>query len=353
MKSVFVLLGVAIALVLSSPAQAVIMYGALSNFDAINDTGVTARGFEIELEGCTTSDVSYTFGAPYNRYGDPVITTGPTGSVIVRYASSYNSATQLWAAGTDTGTLADTGGHSLFNGSYPGYPGTVPGDHFGIGLNVNPTNTVYRWLVEDSQSPGTLTPFGTNVRIPAPVITLVQPANPALPHVVQAAVPAPPNDNDPAHPLFGEAIWVKVFITEVQAPEPVDLDHLVLGDPAVPPETETEIEWQLLQAGKMDFDERGDAVDLGDANESVTRRYDFYQYLGGYDVEGEAINENPFPFDADQNPSGYDPLAFPDGVVGNFIGRQNVAANFAVPEPATVSLLGLGLAGLIARRKRS
>lgn len=352
MKTLNLLAGAALALVSFSPAHAVTMYGALSNFDAINDTGSTAHGFEIELDGCSPSDVSYFFGAPYNRYGDPTVTPNGTGGVIVRYASTYDSNTQTWAAGTDTGTLNDTGGHSLFNGSYPGYPGTVPGDHFGIGLNINPTNTTYRWLLDGGN--GTLTPAGTSVKIPAPVLTLVPPANPANPAGVQAAVPAPPNENDPAHPLFGEAIWAQVFTTEVQAPEPVELNDLVLGNPAVPPETETEMEWQILQAGKDGFDERGDEVDLGDGNESVTRRYDFYKYIGPYDEEGEALFEDPTTPEA---------LAYNDGqgVIGDFIGRQNVAANFApldlpgaVPEPSTFILAGLGLVrvGFVAWRKK-
>jgi hypothetical protein len=337
MKTTTLLLGAALALVSFSPARAVVMYGALSNFDAINDTGVTAHGFEIELDGCSTSDVSSFFGAPYNRYGDPVVTPSPTGGVIVRYASLYDSATQIWAAGTDSGSLPDTGGHSLFNGSYPGYPGTVPGDHFGIGLNVNPTNTIYRWLFDGGN--GTLTSAGTSVKIPAPVLTLVQPGPGQPQPVVQAAVPAPPKENP--GDLFGEAIWAKVFTTEVQNPEPVELHHLVLGDPAVPGETETEIEWQLMQDGKNGFGERNDNLNLGDGKESVTRRYEFYKYTGPFDVEGEATMENPNAPDA---------LAYNDGqgIVGSFIGGQNVALNFApVPEPGTVALLVAGAIGLL------
>ena len=344
MKTTTLLLGAALALVSFSPARAVTMYGALSNFDAINDTGSTAHGFEIELDGCSPSDVSYFFGGIYNRYGDPTIIPSPTGGAIVHYASSYDSAAQTWAAGTDSGSLADTGGHSLFNGSYPGYPGTVPGDHFGVGLNVNPTNTTYYWLLDGGN--GALARAGTSVKIPAPVLTLVQPVDPAQPHVVQAAVQAPPNENDPAHPLFGEAIWAKVYTIEVQNPEPVQLDDLVLGNAAVSPETETEIEWQLLQDGNAGFEARGDNVNLGDGNESVTRRYEFYQYKGElsdrllYDEYGEALIENPTTPEAMAANNG-------TGVVGDFLGRQNVAVNLAVPEPGTVTLLIAGAIGLL------
>ncbi|MHB0947424.1 MAG: PEP-CTERM sorting domain-containing protein [Sedimentisphaerales bacterium] len=348
MKMAALLLGVALVLISFNPAHAVVMYGALSNFDAINDTGVTAHGFEIELDGCSTSDVSYWFGAPYNRYGNPTIIPSPTGGTIVRYASSYDSATQTWAVGTDSGSLSDTGGHSLFNGSYPGYPGTVPGDHFGIGLNVNPTNTTYYWLLDGGS--GTLTRPGTSVKIPAPVLTLVQPVDPAQPHVVQAAVQAPPNENDPAHPLFGEAIWAKVFTIEVQNPDPVQLEDLVLGNAAVPPETETEIEWQLLQDGNAGFDTRDDNVGVGEGNESVTRRYEFYKYLGDlsdrflYDEYGEALIENPTTLEAMAANNGM-------GVVGDFLGGQNVAVNLAVPEPATIALLVAGALAVMKKRR--
>jgi hypothetical protein len=345
MKATSLLLGAALAIVSFSPARAVTMYGALGNFDAINDTGTTAHGFEIELDGCSPSDVSYWFGAPYNRFGDPVVIPTPTGA-IVRYASSYDSGTQTWAAGTDSGSLPDTGGHSLFNGSYPGYPGTVPGDHFGIGLNVNPTNTTYYWLHDGGN--GTLTRAGTSVKIPAPVLTLVQPAPGQPQHVVQAAVPAPAKNPEDA---FGEAIWAKVFTIEVQNPEPVHLEDLVLGNAAVPPETETEIEWQLMQDGKGgDFGERNDNLNLGDGNESVTRRYEFYKYTGLFNAEGEAKTETPTPTT--------DLVTYPSGFVevGDFIGGQNVALNFApVPEPSTISLVlaACGIALAFWCRKRA
>ena len=332
MKSTALLLGAGLALVPCAPTQATVIYGSLSNFDCINDTGSTARGFEIELDGCTPSNVIATFGAPYNRYGDPSVTTDGT-NTFVRYAATYSAGTSSWSIGTDTGTYAPTGGHSLFYelyGGTAGYPGTIPGDHFGIALNATLTNTVYHWLLDDGT--GQLVQAGTSVRVPAPVFTVPAPAQP----VVNVAVPAPPIE-DPDHPLFGDAIWAKVFITTVENPEPVELHHLVLGDPVVPPdpETETEIEWVLLQTGLMN--ERSDDLNINAGNAAVTRRYEFYAYKGDYDSEShEALND------------AYDPL-----YVGDFLGNQNVAVNL-IPEPATGTLLGGGLGlWLIGGRRKT
>jgi hypothetical protein len=303
----------------------------LSNFDCINTTGQTAHGFEIELDGCLPSDIFSTFGAPYNRYGDPTITTDGT-NTFVRYQSTYSGGT--WSAGTDSGSFAPTGGHSLFYPQYggdPAYP-NVPGDHFGVALNVNPTNTVYRWLLDDGT--GQLVQAGTNVRVPAPIVNILPPANPVNPAAVQFVVQAPPAEIEGQ---FGEAIWAKVFTTEVENPEPVDLNDLVVGNPAVPPETETEIEWFLLQT---DPDHPGvtDNINEGDVaagNESVTRRYEFYAYTGGYDPENHEALDDAY------NPDN----------VGEYLGNQNVAANL-VPEPSTLVLGVLGMVGVVIAATR-
>jgi hypothetical protein len=313
----------------TTPARATTLYGSLSNFDIINDTGQTAHGFEIELDGCQPSDIFDTFGAPYNRYGTPSITTDGV-NTFVRYEGTYSGG--AWSAGTLSGTYAPTGGHSLFYEQYggtAGYPGTIPGDHFGVALSVTPTNTIYHWLL-DPNSNGTLFKAGTSVMVPAPVLAVVPPANLVNPAAVQAVVPAPPPKQGQQ---FSDAIWVKAFITVVQNPDPVELNDLVLGNPVVPPETETEIEWQLLQTNpaRPDLGEKLDEGDIAAADESITRRYEFYKYLGSYDSEShEALNET------------YDPI-----YVGDFLGNQNVAANFAVvPEPSTLVLGVAGLASL-------
>ena len=169
----------ALMFVSCSPAQAgPIIYGSLSNFDTINTTGSTAHGFEIELDGCLPSNVFATFGSPYNRYGTPTITTN-NGNTFVRYASAYSNG--AWVVGTNSGTYGPTGGHSLFFPQYggdPNYP-NVPGDHFGIATNITPTNTIYNWLLDGGN--GTLVKAGTPVALPAPIFSVVPPANPGNP----------------------------------------------------------------------------------------------------------------------------------------------------------------------------
>ena len=54
---------------ITTPAHASIAYGSINNFDTVNDTGKECHGFEIELEDCRSTDISYTYD--YNHYGTP------------------------------------------------------------------------------------------------------------------------------------------------------------------------------------------------------------------------------------------------------------------------------------------
>ena len=97
-----VLLGTTLALALLAPAASALAtttIGTLSNFDTFNDTGDDCHGFEIELDGITSADVVYTFGDPYQRYGNPVVEDF-AGGVYVRYTSGYDSGTSTWATST-------------------------------------------------------------------------------------------------------------------------------------------------------------------------------------------------------------------------------------------------------------
>jgi len=45
----------------SQPVRASIACGSINNFDTVNDTGQVCHGFEIEIEDCRSTDLSYTF----------------------------------------------------------------------------------------------------------------------------------------------------------------------------------------------------------------------------------------------------------------------------------------------------
>ena len=68
----------------SAPASAAV-YGMLGNFDVVNDTGKTAHGFEIELEGLHSYEITDTFGGPGR--GFPTGTGFDPRTSVVRYGS--------------------------------------------------------------------------------------------------------------------------------------------------------------------------------------------------------------------------------------------------------------------------
>ena len=109
------------------PADAT-TYGSLGNFDAVNDTGKTAHGFEIDLEGISVSDVTDVFGGvgryfppTVERYGAPTITANAADTgVVVRYEAVFNNSTSSWNVGTPSGILT-TSGESCWTGGGGGY----------------------------------------------------------------------------------------------------------------------------------------------------------------------------------------------------------------------------------------
>jgi len=310
----------AIALLSPAPASAEVQFGTLSNFDVFNDTGEETHGFEIELDGVSSSDVTFTFGAPYQaRYGTPKLVNFP-GGVYVRYESPYDPGTKTFTQGTPVAPkpITPTAGHACWTGGSPGYL-TAGCEHFGIGLAANPTNTVYRWLVADPTKPGNLIAAGTQVSLPAPEWKVKENPKPAEPPVVQAVIKAPePGPNQE----FGDAVWVKVFVTE--SPAPAILNHLVTDDPAVPEEPgQTETEWVLLQQEKGGANPAAELMSesqLKPGSESITRRYELYKYTGVYDEEtheARPVSESsPAP-----------------GDIGDYLGAQIAAANVGAPQP--------------------
>ncbi len=333
------------------PAAATTTYGSLGNFDAVNDTGKEAHGFEIDLEGISVSDVTDVFGGvgryfppTVERYGAPTIAenAGHTG-VVVTYEAQFNTTTQSWPVGTPVVTPGfSTGGESCWTGGGLGYGPGTPCDHFGVGTSKNPTSTTYKWLTETAPNSPILD--GVTSSLPA-VMQAVTPApapppgQPAAPPKVQGVIQiqAPDGGN-----VWGVAEWVKIFTTEYD--HPVALEDLVGRNGIVPQNpAETEVEWQLLQSeAGVPNDVLGADNQAGANAKSVLRRYEFYKYTGGYDGEGQALTDIA--------------ITGPGGNIGDFIGAQNVAANLngvfngppvgAVPEASTWAMLLFGFVGI-------
>src|SRR5437763_2638956 len=166
----------------SAQAQTATIFGSLSNFDVVNDTGHDAHGFEIQLEGLQAGDIYYTFSA--QRYGAPQAVPYSTG-VYLRWTSAYDAGAQQFLHTTvahASGTPF-AGSCYLWGANYD----AAGCEHFGASLRANPVKTTYRWLIEDPVSPGTgaLAPFDPPVAISAPTYVTLPPAQPAAPPELQ------------------------------------------------------------------------------------------------------------------------------------------------------------------------
>jgi len=278
-------------------ARASIAYGSINNFDTVNDTGHECHGFEIELEDCHSTDITYTYN--YNHYGVPEITEDNSVAghpkCVIRWASRKN-ADGSWAAYTaiPAGPINPTNGHMFTNPNV-----NFGGEHFGVGYRVQPTAVTYKWLIDNGS--GALV-NGGNVQVSTPAFTYYPPA-PNVPAQVQAAI-RPPEPPEVHVKEFGEPVWVKEIRTTTHNSREVKLRDLVSDDPDDPDDRnwrndepdEVEVEWQLLQTefNKADGGNNGELQaapeDLDNGDEVVTRRYEFYKYAGPLDDEtGEAM----------------------------------------------------------------
>ncbi len=339
----------------TGPASAGV-FGSLANFDAINDTGVVARGFEIELEGITKGQISDVFGLNRNfgtpspgdveRYGLPTIGDlyNGAGTVIgakVTYLAKY--AGGAWSTGTAFRSAANpfnTPGESCWTFGNIGYP-NVPCDHFGVSTLGSPSRTTYSWLIESG--PGSVIPAA--VAIP-PVIFAPPPAPaPGLPQlpivvVIQAQQVALKREDN--------AFWVKIVQTTL--PDNVDLNELMGGHHAfenkaiadLHDKPEVEIEWQVLQPGKVD--EVSKAVDIK-GNPSLAVRYEFFKYTGSYDDDGY-VDPKANEWPTGNNVAG---LVYVGEQIAGFNAVQGAAP---IPEPAAVAMMLGGLAALGFYRRR-
>ncbi len=356
-------IAVAVSLAFAPATGSAAVIGFLGNFDVINDTGTTAHGFEIDLEGLHSTDITDTFGGPgrgfptgrgfgagsVERYGSPTITSYTNGAVFgtkVVYQGLFNGS--AWDYGTPSGSFV-TPGDNCWSGGGVGYNASTPCDHFGVGTSKTATKTTYSWLTETAPNSGVLNNGVVNLPAPAWQVIPAAPApgQPPAPPVVGVVVlaPAPIQPINEPEPQWGTAIWVKVFTTELDnAPRLEDL----IGGNAILANLRTETEWQLLQKDPGDplsgILESGYGPPVGPNAASILRRYEFYKFGGDYD----AIDNHAILAGNDSHPG--------LGDVGNYLGAQNGAVNLAaaVPEPETYTLMlaGIGLLFGSARLRR-
>lgn len=371
-----------------SPLQAAIV-GGLSNFDAVNDTGKPAYGFEIEFDDASfySNSVGSVFGL--NRVFSFV---SPDPHAVVRFGtvtvSDFNDAAGVHAGvrvvygGNPAGAFTPANdpanpfasrGESCWPGANRSWTAN-PCDHFGVVTTRTPAVTRYSWLVPSAGNPSFLEKQALG--IPAVVAAYTPPPVPApAPPPVLGAPPAPvpapapavlnvqiqavaPNPEQPENvDLWGEAYWVKTYTTKVS--KQIDLGNLLRGDPDME-KAEVESEWSIFQkapAGHMGANEVKDKnLELGDADKAVMRRYEFFKYAGPLNVDGSGevdcnagCEVDPLGVMADQD-------HFGQSYVGNFVGAQMAGFNIqaAVPETSTWAMLvaGLGLIGFVGHRRR-
>ena len=289
--------GIAALVAGATSAGATTIVGTLNNFDTICDHPERCYGFEIEIEDCHSTDVTYTYD--WNHYGAPEISEDNSNPahprVFVRYHSLRDANGNWGANGTFTNTgipsITPPDGHSCTN------PAVNEGcEHFGVGYYGVATNVRYNWLIVDANN--NLVPTGSPVSVSSPSWNY-NPAAGGQPANVVPVIPAPEEPIPPAK-RFGEPSFVKVIKTTTHNPADVALGDLISddrdgdgdadwqnGEPA-----EVESEFYLLQtndganANKEEL--AGGADDMGDGSETVTRRYEFYEYGAAVDtIDGE------------------------------------------------------------------
>jgi hypothetical protein len=345
MKRLLLTLALA-ALSLSAGAQTGTLYGSLNNFDAVNDTGVECHGFEIEVHGCHSREITYTYD--WNHYGVPRIyedSSDPANPICyVRYESKKNPDGS-WASYTaiPSGPIAATDGHQFTNPFI-----NFGGEHFGVGFWGVPRTVKYSWLIDDGA--GNLMKAGqVNIGTPQfnylpPVIVQQQVVAPA--QVV--AVIEPPEPIEVPVLEFGEPTWIKVITTQSRNNNKVELRDLVSDDPDDENDRnwrndepdEVEVEWELLQVefDKADGGNRGKneaaPEDLNEGDEVITRRYEFYKYIGPLDpesgeVETDSVGPDGIHGDEIKEINGEVVDFSTIEIVGDYIGAQMAAFDAA------------------------
>jgi len=326
MRQIWVLAAVIVAFgVAPAMGNVGIIQGSMSNFDVFNETTANVYGAELELEGVHSAEVTKTYPSHFNNMVKTDYTNGATFGTRLTF-SGYNF--------DPVGYIIPTVGIST-NGHYAV---NLKGcEHFGFSVSAQPTATRYFWTDQPGNRIGS-----APMTIPTATWTYVAPAG-GNPAVMQAVlVPPPP----PPAVMYPDAVWVKTFVTELTRQADLnelisfDPDNLDPNNPSVAPQSpaEVEAEWELLP-GDSPLPEPD--IQIHDVDQSIIRRYEFYQYTGTYDevhLPNYQFSGGPLPADA--------PL-------GQFIAANMVAVNL-VPEPSSLIalLFGGGTIAHSAMRRR-
>lgn len=396
-------LAASLTMVAATPAHAVSVIGNLANFDAVNHTGHSAYGFEIELEDRNLWDSGASASQHgsgnyvYSVFGLDRNFGGNLGTQVTRFSqvTVVNYDDNLGHAGVrityGLGAGATPGAGAVFtqaawpNGfSTPGescWPGANanwtanPCDHFGVSTTGNPGLTRYSWIVQaDAGAPlvAQIAAIPAVAYQPQAAVVVQQPGGPVRVQPVEARIEAVEVEPGRDQRNWGQAVWVKTFTT-VTKQRDIDLGNLLIGrngDADLNADIDkVEIEWNLLQTRPKSPDENGDIdgldadeaqenlLDLDDHSKSFIRRYEFYEYLGGYDskrknravcARDSVCDDDPQRFETETGQQ----------VIGNFLGRQIAGFNAdpalaaAVPEPQTWAMFAAGLLALAGLQRR-
>lgn len=359
----------ALLAVLSPVAVQAATFGSLGNFDTVNDTGLPAYGFEIDIEDPSFDHTKITSVFGYDRvfsfispdpgavvrFGKPSITDVAGYGVKIVYGGTIGGS--VFTPANDPLAPFVTSGESCWPGANPTWT-SKPCDHFGVSTYGNPAAIRYSWLVDGGNGQAAQRAAG----VPAVSFLPVNPPPAGPPPAVQAVIQAPVVE--PPNP-YANAFWVK--LTQTTVPENIDLGDLLIGNhPGAHPEIaalnekpESETEWYELQIGRVDelskeFKPNGDPAVVIDLK--------FYKYQGQFDGEGlvdPLASQKP---QVDALGIAYVMLPDQNGIevrhdlvyVGQQVGGFN-AQELAppIPEPHTWALLmaGLTVVGSVARRK--
>lgn len=359
----------ALLAVLAPVAVQAATFGSLGNFDTVNDTGLPAYGFEIDIEDPSFDHTKITSVFGYDRvfsfispdpgavvrFGKPSITDVAGYGVKIVYGGTIGGS--VFTPANDPLAPFVTSGESCWPGANPTWT-SKPCDHFGVSTYGNPAAIRYSWLVDGGNGQAAQRAAG----VPAVSFLPVNPPPAGPPPAVQAVIQAPVVE--PPNP-YANAFWVK--LTQTTVPENIDLGDLLIGNhPGAHPEIaalnekpESETEWYELQIGRVDelskeFKPNGDPAVVIDLK--------FYKYQGQFDGEGlvdPLASQKP---QVDALGIAYVMLPDQNGIevrhdlvyVGQQVGGFN-AQELAppIPEPHTWALLmaGLAMVGSVARRK--